>query len=506
MGQLAQWVVLIHELGQLGRTEKLFYRCRHRFDVDQGLRRDTLRILRRHAFTHHSFQTGKTDPVLILKQFAHRTDTAVAKVVDIVGIAKAILQMHVIVNGCQNVILRNVLRNQLGSLAANRFFQLFRIRILFHQLFQNRIIYQFLDAEFSRLAVHIFLQIHHTVGEHFDIAFLSFDPNERNRGILNLYRQIRVHFRIRFRDNLSGNRIHHILRQHLAADPVFQGKFFIEFITSYFCQVISSGVEKHTCDQALRALNSQRFARTDLFIKFQQTFLIALCCILCKRRQNLRFFTEQLQNLGIRAVSQCTDQHRNRHFTGSVNTDIEHIIGIRLILQPCSAVRNHGTGEQKLAHFVMVNTIVDTRGTYQLADDDTLRAVDHESSRLCHKRQITHENLMFVDLIRFLIIETNSYFQRSSVGGIPFFAFFDRVLCTLFVKCKVGKLQAQLSAVVGNRRNIRKCLTETFIQKPLVGISLNLDQIRHFQYFLFAGITHSDISAGFDRFDSVLFH
>ena len=35
MCQLSKRVVLIHKLRQLRRTEELFHRCRHRFDIDQ---------------------------------------------------------------------------------------------------------------------------------------------------------------------------------------------------------------------------------------------------------------------------------------------------------------------------------------------------------------------------------------------------------------------------------------------------------------------------------------
>ena len=66
MCQLTQWVVLIHKLWQLGRSEELFYRSRNRFDVDQTLWGNSLKILSCHALTNHSFQTGKTDTILVL--------------------------------------------------------------------------------------------------------------------------------------------------------------------------------------------------------------------------------------------------------------------------------------------------------------------------------------------------------------------------------------------------------------------------------------------------------
>ena len=122
MCQLTQRVVLIHELGELRRSKELFDSCSYRFNIDQGLCGDALRILSSHTLTYHSFQTGKTDTVLVLKQLADRTDTTVAQMVDIIWIADAAFQMHVVVDGSDDIFLRNVLRNQVMDISADNLF------------------------------------------------------------------------------------------------------------------------------------------------------------------------------------------------------------------------------------------------------------------------------------------------------------------------------------------------------------------------------------------------
>ena len=113
MSQLTKRVVLVHELGQLGRSEELFDSCGNRLDVDQGLRGNVILILGGHTLTNDSLQSGKTDAVLVLKQLTYGTDTTVAQMVDIVVISDAVLQMHVIVDGSNDIFLRDMLRNQL---------------------------------------------------------------------------------------------------------------------------------------------------------------------------------------------------------------------------------------------------------------------------------------------------------------------------------------------------------------------------------------------------------
>ena len=78
MCQLRQRIVVIHELRKLGASEELLHCRGHRFNIDQRLRCDGLDILGRHSLSDNSFQPGKTDSVLVLQQFSHRSDTAVA--------------------------------------------------------------------------------------------------------------------------------------------------------------------------------------------------------------------------------------------------------------------------------------------------------------------------------------------------------------------------------------------------------------------------------------------
>ena len=70
-------------------------------------------ILCCHTLTYHSFHSGKTDSVLVLKQLTYSTDTTVAQMVDIIIISNAILQMHIVVNGSKDIFLGDMLRNQI---------------------------------------------------------------------------------------------------------------------------------------------------------------------------------------------------------------------------------------------------------------------------------------------------------------------------------------------------------------------------------------------------------
>ena len=144
--QLGQRVVLVHELGQLGTSEELLDRGRHRLDVDQRLRRRLVLVHGVHAFPHDSLHTGETDAVLILQKLSDRTDTAVAQMVDVIRVADAVLQVEKIVHGGKNVLLEDVLWDQRMQVLAQRLFEGFFIQIEVENALQLRIIDHLTDA------------------------------------------------------------------------------------------------------------------------------------------------------------------------------------------------------------------------------------------------------------------------------------------------------------------------------------------------------------------------
>src|SRR5690606_22189584 len=84
--QPGQRVVLVHELGQLAGAEELLDGGDDRPDVDQGLRRDRLDVLRGHALADDALHAGQARADLVLDELADAAQAAVAEVVDVVGL------------------------------------------------------------------------------------------------------------------------------------------------------------------------------------------------------------------------------------------------------------------------------------------------------------------------------------------------------------------------------------------------------------------------------------
>ena len=154
----------------------------------------------------------------------------------------------------------------------------------------------------------------------------------------------------------------------------------------------------------------------------------------------------------------------------------------------------------------MCDSIIDTRGTHKLADDNTLSTIDNKSTCLCHQRKISHKDLMLVNLISLLIIKPYSDFQRCCISCITFFTLINRIFCIFLAECKIHKFQTQMTIVICDRGNIIEYLFQSFVKKPLIGIFLNFNEVRHLQYFLLPGIAHAEAFSGFDGTNSVFLH
>ncbi len=431
--------------------------------------------------------------------------------VDVVVIADAVLKMHIVVDGSKNVFLRDMLRDKLVSPSPDHELRILLVLRLVEDLLKDRIIDQLRDAVEVLLLfreLHPAVDVHHHGGKHLDIAVKTFDGNEniRNSRVLDLIRELAGHLRARFRDDLAGRHVNDVLREDMVPDAVPEHQLLIEFVAADLREVIPSRVEEHPVDEALRRIDSQRFARADLLVEFKKAVLVGVGGVLGEGRAKLRLVAEHLDDLLVRADAHRADQLRDRDLSGAVHTGIEDIVGVRLIFEPCAAVRDNRAGVQLLAELVVRDAVVDARRADKLADDDTLCAVDDERAGRGHQRQVAHEDLMLFDFAVLLVEEPDGNLKRSGIVRVAFLALLDRVFHFIPAKFVIDKFQAELIAEIFDWRDVIEYLAKSLIDEPLVGCLLHLDEIRHFKNFLTPLVAHSNRSAGLYRTNSVFLH
>ena len=90
--------------------------------------------------------------------------------VDVVVISHAVLKMHIVVDGSQDIFLGNMLRNQVVDIASDHALHLVDISgSLLDDACQHRIVHLLLHADFVGINACDSLQIHHHIGKDLDV-------------------------------------------------------------------------------------------------------------------------------------------------------------------------------------------------------------------------------------------------------------------------------------------------------------------------------------------------
>ena len=473
MGQFCQRVVLIHELRQRRRTKEFFNCSRNWTDIDQTLWCDHVHILclNVHPFPNDPFHSGETNPELVLQQFANRTDSTVAQVVDVVHCTNAFAEIQEIADGCIDIVQNNMLRNEFIQPLLYLFFYFFRCGGTFENFSQNRERNLFVDFIFADVKLYIRLQVNHAVTDDLnfplykpdgifsgfgDIIFFTFYCQECSlyTSFLNLFclfvsqgrSCIKQQFACHFIDDRTG--------QGMSSQTACNAQLLIILIPTEPAQIIPLCIEEQIVQVGQGAFHRRRFARTQLLINIQQCIFGILGAVLLQNGLPQTFIIpEHLIDFFVCSDTDCTDKGCQCNFPVLINPDIDDIVGIHFIFQPCTTVRNDSGLKQILTGAVFFRSVINARRTNQLRNDDTFCTIDDKRAAFGHEREVAHINFAFLDLAGFLIPEGRRHTQCGSISCILLLAFCNGIL-RLFINPVINKVQNQIAVVVCDRRNV----------------------------------------------------
>ena len=253
VGQLCQGVGLVHELGQRGGAKELLNGSRHRTDVNEGLGGDNVQVLNGHSLPNHPFHPAKTDAELVLEQFAHAAQAAVAQVVNVVRGAHAVGEGAQVVDGGHHVIHNDVLGHQVVLALGHGLLQGGLVLAeLVQQLTQDLEANLFGNAARLRVEGDKLGHVHHAVGENLDALPVHIHDGFRHPSVLQFLGLGPGQGLARLGNDLTGAGVRHRRGQLLAGKPGPQGELFVEFIPSHRGQVITAGVKEKAVDEGLR--------------------------------------------------------------------------------------------------------------------------------------------------------------------------------------------------------------------------------------------------------------
>ena len=207
-------------------------------------------------------------------------------------------------------------------------------------------------------------------------------------------------------------------------------------------------VEEEAVEQRLGRLHRGRIARTQTAIDLDQALVAALRGVLVEGRDDALVLAEDLlealvgdgadmavvhtaQPLGrdiLIILTHGLEEPGDGQLAVLVDADVEDVVRIRLILQPCAVIRDDRGGVDRKHRLVRGLVKIDAGGTDDLGDDDPLGAVDDEGAALGHQGEVAHEDLLLLDLLGLLVAQTNTDLERSGICGVTRLALFLGIL------------------------------------------------------------------------------
>ena len=423
-----------------------------------------------------------------------------------------------VIDGGKDIVVDDVLGDKHVDILTDSVLESVALELL-AELLHNDAANLFLDAELCRVKVHIAGNVHHAVGENAHGLAVDIEENVDNTGVGNFACLVAADDIAGVGKNFAREGVCHRSCQLKARDAREEGELLVELIAADVGYLIAAAVKEQTIEQGLRGLDRGRIARTQLAVNFKQALIAGVAGVLVESGDDTLVLAEDLLDAliggdadeGILHAAEPgggavlvvsahgLDEPGDGELAVLVYTDIEHVVCVGLVLQPCAVVRDDRCGVGVYHGLVGGLVKVNAGGTDDLGNNNALGTVDDEGAAVGHEREVAHEDLLFLDLLRLLIAQTNPDLEGGGVRGVSRLALLLVVL-RLLVHGVVNKAQLQIAGVVSYGINILKDLSQTRFQKPLVGTLLDFQQIGHLPDLLGAGKAFSQSLAVEDIF------
>ena len=209
-----------------------------------------------------------------------------------------------------------------------------------------------------------------------------------------------------------------------------EAELLVDLVAADLRKAIALRVEEQAIEQRARRVDRGRLARTETTIEFDERLLFSSSRVAIERTDDHLGIAEQLDDLFTRLRdAERTKQQRCWLLALAVDTNGKHIALVRLELEP-RATRGDDLSviNSLVGGFIALGGEIHTGATNQLRNDNALGTVDDEGAARGHEREITHEHVLFLDLARFAIDETNLGEEWSLIGNVTSLALVYAIL------------------------------------------------------------------------------
>src|SRR5580698_2429893 len=209
-----------------------------------------------------------------------------------------------------------------------------------------------------------------------------------------------------------------VIGQRALPDRQVKPELAVDLVPADLGQVVPLGVEVQVVEQRLRGLAGRRLARAQLAVDVEERVVLAGRVVLLQGGAHRLVLAEALEDAGV-IPAKGLQQHGDRLLALAVDADADGVALVDLELKPRTPARDHLAGVDVLvARLVDLAVEVHTRRPDELADDDTLGAVDDEGALAGHEREVAHEHGLALDLTGGVVDELRRDEHRGGVRHV----------------------------------------------------------------------------------------
>src|SRR3954453_23630583 len=261
-------------------------------------------------------------------------------------------------------------------------------------------------------------------------------------------------------------------------------QLLVELVPADTTEVIAAEVEEEALDELARVVAGGRIARTKLLVDLDQRFGLGVGEVLVERRGDVRVLDVDVDchkercDLVVLLVADGAEQRGRGDLALAVDLDPQLVLVVRLELEPGAAVRDDLGGEEHPARSrVLGLAVVDAGRADELADDDALRAVDHERALVGHPWVVAHVDALALDLAGLLDQELDVDVQRLAERQVLRGALLLGVLGR--TELVVDELELHdLTGEILDRADLIEQFAESLVDEPGERVELEFDQVR----------------------------
>ncbi len=458
VGDFRQRVGLVHELGQLGRAEEFLEGRHDGLRIDQVVRHDGSQLLvHRHLFLDGPFHAHQADAELVLQQFAHGADAAVAEVVDVIGLPvpggeEQEVAQHVDEVGMgQDPLVQGIVLPELQvGLQPPDPGEVVALRVEEHPVEHGRGHFQGRRVAGAELLVelqhglfgrgHMVLFQGFRKGQAARVEFREADVDLPDAVADHLVDQVGVDRLVRFTQDLARLHVDDVVEQDGAVQVLGgQEELFVAGVLKVL-QVAHVEPLAHLVDDVRRVVGVRQalaeLAADERFIQVSDDLAV------------LQFHgdagIEQVEDLLVGLVAERLEEDGGQQLALPVDADGQDVLVVELEFDPRTPVGNDLAQEIVLFGFGLEKH---ARGPVQLADDHPFGPVDDERAAGSHEGDVPEEDFLLLDVANGLGLgllvdvpqdEAHRHLQRDGIVHPPVDALFNAVFDLEFHRIAAG--------------------------------------------------------------------